>query len=113
FPIVYMVGLEEGIFPNVNSYTDSSDDIEEERRLCYVGLTRAKDKLHISYARQRRLYGSLQQNLPSRFLNEIPREFFQPAGHSQDDFEPPNTQTEGDVDIDFDVDSKKRRILFD
>ncbi len=113
FPIVYMVGLEEGIFPNINSYTDSPDDIEEERRLCYVGLTRAKDKLHISYARQRRLYGTMQQNLPSRFLNEIPREFFQPAGYFQDEVQNPHSELEDEVDIDFDSDTKKRRILFD
>ena len=116
FPLVYMVGLEEGIFPNIKSYTDSQDDIEEERRLCYVGLTRAKEKLHVSYARQRRLYGTLQQNLPSRFLNEIPHEFFQPAGSSSNDFEASNAQSDEGVVIDFDPDEKdvqKRRILFD
>ena len=74
FPHVYMIGLEEGIFPNVNSFSEDRDEIEEERRLCYVGITRAKEKLTITYARQRRLYGSRQFNLPSRFLNEIPPE---------------------------------------
>lgn len=72
FPIVYMVGLEEGIFPHVNSYVGPSDEVEEERRLCYVGITRAREKLHLSYATQRRMYGATHHNLPSRFLNEIP-----------------------------------------
>jgi DNA helicase-2/ATP-dependent DNA helicase PcrA len=76
FPIVYMVGMEEGIFPHVNSYMGASDEMEEERRLCYVGLTRAREKLHLSYATQRRLYGAIHHNLPSRFLNEIPAKLF-------------------------------------
>ena len=76
FPIVYMVGLEEGIFPHVNSYVGPSDEIEEERRLCYVGITRAREKLHLSYATQRRMYGATHHNLPSRFLNEIPADLY-------------------------------------
>ena len=72
FPIVHMVGMEEGIFPHVNSFMGPSDEIEEERRLCYVGITRAREKLHLSYATQRRMYGAMHHNLPSRFLNEIP-----------------------------------------
>ncbi|MFA5159103.1 MAG: UvrD-helicase domain-containing protein [Candidatus Omnitrophota bacterium] len=76
FPIVYMVGLEEGIFPHINSYLGPSDDLEEERRLCYVGITRTREKLHLSYATQRRMYGATHHNLPSRFLNEIPTSLF-------------------------------------
>ena len=72
FPIVFMVGLEEGIFPHINSFGGLSEDLEEERRLCYVGITRAREKLHLSYTTQRRMYGATHQNLPSRFLNEIP-----------------------------------------
>ncbi len=72
FPIVYMVGLEEGIFPHVNSFAGSSDEIEEERRLAYVGITRARERLHFSYATERRMYGATHHNLPSRFLTEIP-----------------------------------------
>ena len=127
FPIVYMVGLEEGIFPNGKSCTDDLDDLEEERRLCYVGITRARTKLYMSYASQRRLYGSVQHNLPSRFLNEIPSELFElpqtefhpsydqdPSGcpgRSSKSFmhEPP----EDDLVIDVDDDEIKRRILFD
>lgn len=115
FPIVYMVGLEEGIFPNVNSYSDDPDDLEEERRLCYVGITRAKDKLHMSYARERRLYGTRQSNLSSRFLNEIPSHLLAYSLHSQleDEPDPPGFQEpEIDFDDDFPNDTK-RRILFD
>ena len=85
FPIVYMVGLEEGIFPHINSYIGPSDDLEEERRLCYVGITRTREKLHLSYATQRRMYGATHHNLPSRFLNEIPAGLYDvQAMHSGD-----------------------------
>lgn len=77
FPIAYMIGLEEGIFPNINSYSDDLEDLEEERRLCYVGMTRAKDKLYMTFARERLLYGSRQRNLPSRFLGEIPSNLYE------------------------------------
>ncbi|MBQ7543405.1 MAG: UvrD-helicase domain-containing protein [Synergistaceae bacterium] len=76
FPIVFMVGLEEGIFPH-NPRADCTDpdaDIEEERRLCYVGMTRAEVKLYMTCARSRRLYGGHQENDMSRFLLEIPDE---------------------------------------
>ncbi len=71
FPIVFMTGLEEGIFPTGRSLTDDSG-IEEERRLCYVGITRAQKQLYISYATQRMLYNQVNYNAPSRFLKEIP-----------------------------------------
>lgn len=74
FPVVYMVGLEEGIFPHNNSMGADTEELEEERRLCYVGMTRAEKKLHMSFANCRRLFGSIQHNLPSRFLTEIPTE---------------------------------------
>jgi len=87
FPVVHMVGLEEGIFPHINSYMGPSDDLEEERRLCYVGITRAREKLHLSYATQRRMYGATHHNLPSRFLNEIPAGLYEVcAGYSRRDY---------------------------
>lgn len=103
FPIAYMVGMEEGIFPNANSYSDDPDDLEEERRLCYVGITRAKDKLYLSYARERRLYGTRQSNLSSRFLNEIPSHLTSYTAFSafEDAADP---VYEDDTDIDFDDD---------
>lgn len=71
FPVVFIVGMEEGLFPNMRHAMDASE-LEEERRLCYVGMTRAKDKLYCLHAANRLLYGGLHTNLPSRFLGEIP-----------------------------------------
>ncbi|MCA1796607.1 MAG: ATP-binding domain-containing protein, partial [Geobacteraceae bacterium] len=71
FPVVFMTGMEEGIFPGERA-GDSGDQLEEERRLCYVGMTRAREKLYLTNARRRRVYGSYQFNRPSRFLDEIP-----------------------------------------
>jgi DNA helicase-2/ATP-dependent DNA helicase PcrA len=75
FPAVFLVGLEEGIFPHSRSLHDRQA-LEEERRLCYVGITRAKRELTITYASRRTLWGSVQLNQPSRFLTEIPEELF-------------------------------------
>ena len=71
FPLVFLVGLEEGLFPHQRSI-ESENDLEEERRLCYVGITRAEKQLVICYAEQRRLYGNTMYGIPSRFLKEIP-----------------------------------------
>jgi DNA helicase-2/ATP-dependent DNA helicase PcrA len=71
FPIVFMSGMEEGLFPNARSNATPTA-LEEERRLCYVGMTRAMDKLYLTHARRRRMFGSYQYNPPSLFLAEIP-----------------------------------------
>lgn len=71
FPLVIIVGMEEGLFPHSMS-TQESGRLEEERRLCYVGITRAREKLILSYAENRRHYGSVKYYPPSRFLREIP-----------------------------------------
>jgi DNA helicase-2/ATP-dependent DNA helicase PcrA len=71
FPVVFLVGLEQGLFPNYRSLEDPKA-LEEERRLCYVGITRAKERLFISYARERRLYGNREPASPSLFLAELP-----------------------------------------
>jgi DNA helicase II / ATP-dependent DNA helicase PcrA len=73
FPIVFLVGMEEGLFPHARSL-DQEEDLEEERRLCYVGMTRSEKKLHLAYASERRLFGAPQYNFPSRFLDEIPED---------------------------------------
>jgi len=73
FPIVFMAGMEEGIFPGARSFVDEHE-LEEERRLCYVGITRAKEKLYMTYAKTRNLYGKFQYSVSSRFINEIPEE---------------------------------------
>jgi DNA helicase-2/ATP-dependent DNA helicase PcrA len=70
FPVVFMSGMEESIFPHSRALYDQNE-MEEERRLCYVGMTRAKEELYMIYAATRLLYGGLQHNPPSRFLSEI------------------------------------------
>lgn len=75
FPYVFISGLEEGIFPSYRSIMyGNEDDIEEERRLCYVGITRAREELFLTYAKSRMQHGITQYNAPSRFLKEIPAE---------------------------------------
>ena len=75
FPMVFMVGMEEGIFPHSRSSTNR-EELEEERRLCYVGMTRAKDELCLSYAYTRTLFGMRDRQQVSRFIHEIPPEMF-------------------------------------
>ncbi|AZI14058.1 DNA helicase II [Avibacterium paragallinarum] len=75
FERVFIVGVEEGIFPSARSFEEGR--MEEERRLAYVGITRAKQKLTISYAESRRLYGKEERHLPSRFIEELPKECIQ------------------------------------
>ncbi|MDB2614399.1 UvrD-helicase domain-containing protein [Chlamydiales bacterium] len=74
YPVVFLVGLEETLFPHINSQ-GNKESLEEERRLCYVGITRAKEKLYISHARSRNIWGSWRSMNPSRFLIEIPYQY--------------------------------------
>jgi DNA helicase-2/ATP-dependent DNA helicase PcrA len=83
FPAVFMVGMEDGIFPHLRSLGDPVE-LEEERRLCYVGITRAERRLYVSHAWSRMLWGSTSSNIPSRFLNEIPAELVRDAVGSTD-----------------------------
>ncbi len=71
FPIVFIIGMEEGLFPHSRSLMDRGE-LEEERRLCYVGMTRAKDKLFLTYARRRLFFGQRTTNVVSRFVTELP-----------------------------------------
>ncbi|QMS88432.1 DNA helicase PcrA [Nostoc edaphicum CCNP1411] len=73
FPVVFLVGLEQGLFPGYRSLGDPAS-LEEERRLCYVGITRAQERLFLSHARERRLYGSREPAMRSQFLDELPEE---------------------------------------
>jgi DNA helicase-2/ATP-dependent DNA helicase PcrA len=73
FDAVFMVGMEDGVFPHLRSLGEP-DELEEERRLCYVGITRARRRLHLTHAWSRSLFGSTQYNRPSRFLEEIPEQ---------------------------------------
>jgi DNA helicase II / ATP-dependent DNA helicase PcrA len=83
YPIVFLVGLEDGIFPHSRALEEG--DVEEERRLCYVGITRAQRDLYITYARQRTVFGSFNYSMPSRFLAEIPSTL---TDHEQDEIRP-------------------------
>ena len=74
FPTVFMVGMEEGLFPHSRTLMDENE-IEEERRTCYVGITRAQRKLYLTCAQQRTIYGKTSMSTPSRFLEEIPEEY--------------------------------------
>ena len=82
FPSVFLVGFEDGLFPGMRAIGDQ-EEMEEERRLCYVAITRAKEKLTISHAKQRMLYGRTNASLPSRFLREIPENIVQRKGGYQ------------------------------
>lgn len=79
FPIVFMTGLEEGIFPHSRSLFEPQE-LEEERRLMYVGITRAMDHLYLMYARQRMLFGEFKQNAPSQFLLDLPEDLIEGTG---------------------------------
>ena len=76
YPCVFMAGMEDGLFPSARSI-DGDETSEEERRLAYVGMTRAREKLFMTYARKRRVWGQEQFNAPSRFLKEIPEEYLE------------------------------------
>jgi ATP-dependent DNA helicase UvrD/PcrA len=79
FPAVFLVGMEDGIFPHLRSLGDPVE-LEEERRLCYVGITRAERRLYLSHAWSRLIFGSTSSNIPSRFLNEIPDSLVRDVG---------------------------------
>lgn len=76
YPVVFLIGLEENVFPHVRSMMDE-DEMEEERRLCYVGITRAEQRLYMTHAKMRTLFGRTNMNPASRFLNEIPEELLE------------------------------------
>ena len=85
FDHVYMAGMEDGIFPSYMTITaDDPTEIEEERRLCYVGITRARKDLTLTAAKQRMIRGETQYNRPSRFISEIPREYVELGRNFQD-----------------------------
>ena len=79
FRVVFLTGMEEGIFPHSQSLSEP-DELEEERRLCYVGVTRARERLYLTHSWSRLLFGSIQQSFPSRFLKEIPDELVEDVG---------------------------------
>lgn len=84
FPVVFMAGMEEGLFPHSRSFFEP-EEMEEERRLCYVGITRAQDILYFTFAKERNRFGSANYNSPSRFIEEIPEELFEQEGYTVDE----------------------------
>ena len=91
FPVVFLVGMEEGIFPGYQSMMDPQE-LEEERRLCYVGITRAKENLFLTCSKQRTVFGSTSYNPVSRFLNEIPEDLLE--GYQEAFGEPDNNKNQ-------------------
>lgn len=90
FPRVYLAGMEDGLFPSYMTITsDGNEDLEEERRLCYVGITRAEKELTVSCARRRMIRGETQYNKTSRFLKEIPSELMENGNTFEEDVEMP------------------------
>jgi DNA helicase-2/ATP-dependent DNA helicase PcrA len=81
FPVVFMTGMEENVFPHVRSLGDP-DQLDEERRLCYVGITRARERLYLCHAWCRNLFGSTQYNPASRFLAEVPEQLVRLTGRT-------------------------------
>ncbi|MGI6778418.1 MAG: DNA helicase PcrA [Acetivibrionales bacterium] len=86
FPVVFMVGMEEGVFPGYRSMSDDNE-IEEERRLCYVGITRAEERLYLTNAYSRTLFGNTTYNMESRFIKEISPELIENCSNGQDKVE--------------------------
>ncbi|MBS1960343.1 MAG: UvrD-helicase domain-containing protein [Bdellovibrionales bacterium] len=85
FPVVFMVGMEEGLFPSIRGNEGEDEDmgVEEERRLCYVGMTRARERLYMSHATFRRVWGDLLYQYPARFFEEVPKKYFEIRDFSQ------------------------------
>ena len=103
FPIVFITGMEEGIFPHSNAFMEGEEGIEEERRLCYVGFTRAREKLYLTNAKKRMLYGKTTQNPPSRFISEVEDDLLEVSNMSikeEKAFNKSEVYSEG-VDVDF------------
>ncbi len=102
FPVIFLVGMEEGLFPHAQSVMELQE-LEEERRLCYVALTRAMEKIYLTHALSRLYFGNIQSNLPSRFLGEIPTNLLDFVGrHMRNPFQKKFSADEFLDDLDFD-----------
>ncbi len=115
FPVVFMTAMEEGLFPHARV---GEEDIEEERRLCYVGMTRAMQQLYLTYARRRRVFGDVHANQRSRFLDEVPPTLVREIGNPARRWELARRQTElfageadagaGEVRVEYDTEDGLR-----
>lgn len=108
FKVVFLIGMEDGIFPHQNSFLEE-EGLEEERRLCYVGITRAKERLYISNAKRRMLYGKDVVNPPSRFIKEIDQNLLDIQNENM--FEEPKINKEELYNNDADVDFKAGDVI--
>ncbi|MBI4209038.1 MAG: UvrD-helicase domain-containing protein [Deltaproteobacteria bacterium] len=112
FDVVFMVGMEEGLFPHVHSL-DDWEELEEERRLCYVGMTRARERLALSHCLWRRIYGQERPARRSRFLAEIPGEFTRKGGLAPAVFEEPKREIVSDGEAcDWEIGVRVRHPLY-
>lgn len=111
FPVVFMVGMEEGIFPNARVQDDGPAALEEERRLCYVGMTRAREELHLSYAQSRLQFGQRGYNMPSRFLGDMGHDIVQAPAASFTTRTPEDDYGYSDLP-DFDIGDSVRSSQF-
>lgn len=112
FPVVFMVAMEEGVFPNARVQDDGPAALEEERRLCYVGMTRAREELHLTYAQSRLQFGQRGYNMPSRFLSDMGHEVAMAPSPS---FASPRQQSDFDEFSDipaFDIGDSVRSMQF-
>lgn len=108
FPVVFMVGMEEGLMPSSRALEAGKAELEEERRLCYVGMTRAREELHLSYASSRMQFGQRGYNMPSRFLGDMGHEIVQAAPS----FERQTQEDEWSELPDFDIGDRVRSNQF-
>ena len=108
FPVVFIIGMEEGIFPHQNAFIEGDAGIEEERRLCYVGFTRAKERLYLTNSKKRMLYGKTTNNSPSRFISEIQGDVLETVNNN---FREEKPFDKSDVYIDDDVEYQKGDIV--
>jgi len=108
FPIVFLIGMEEGLFPHSNS-SDTLEGVEEERRLCYVAITRAMTKLYLTHTSSRMYFGNIQVNPPSRFLEELPKKLLQIIGSTKG--YKPFQKNRGDADDFLDDMDQSRRFF--
>ena len=108
FPVVFIIGMEEGIFPHQNAFIEGDAGIEEERRLCYVGFTRAKERLYLTNSKKRMLYGKTTNNSPSRFISEIQGDVLETINNN---FREEKPFDKSDVYIDDDVEYQKGDIV--
>jgi DNA helicase-2/ATP-dependent DNA helicase PcrA len=110
FKYIFVLGLEEGVFPHINALTEGN--LEEERRLCYVAITRAKDRVYLTNTQHRMLFGQTNANLPSRFINEINPDYLALKTSSKEFFSRGNYKHRIDETKTYNVGDKVKHVTF-